>query len=267
MSREQNEVQTIGATRCYGDEWFRELTIKGITFLAPLDQQEDARVLLGMALDADAARRAALTASPQAAPEVELVPGLWVRPGAVICGDHKYECFYYAATGAFPVYRLASPQAQGAEAVGEITGTYDGKGMALVDLDRCPIGTKLYATPQRAPGVDEAMVERAMRARIPGGSEAWVWLFNCEGGIAPEEKHRDWFRRVLTAALTSARVSDEIVERAVNAYFSAGNEGFSPAYRQMADDEGPEWEAATKACMRAALEAALASGPSGVDGG
>lgn len=46
--------------------------------------------------------------------------------------------------------------------------------------------------------VPEAMLERAMRARIPGGSEAWVWLFNCAGGAAPEERHRDWFRRVLS---------------------------------------------------------------------
>lgn len=46
--------------------------------------------------------------------------------------------------------------------------------------------------------VPEAMLERAMRARIPGGSEAWVWLFNCAGGMAPEERHRDWFRRVLS---------------------------------------------------------------------
>lgn len=52
-------------------------------------------------------------------------------------------------------------------------------------------------------GVDEAMVERAMNARIPGGSQAWVWLFNCEGGMQPEEKHRDWFRRVLIAALAA----------------------------------------------------------------
>lgn len=47
----------------------------------------------------------------------------------------------------------------------------------------------------------EAMVERAMRARMPGGAAAWVWLFNCEGGQQPEEKHREWFRTVLSAAL------------------------------------------------------------------
>jgi hypothetical protein len=49
--------------------------------------------------------------------------------------------------------------------------------------------------------VGDEMVERAMNARIPGGAAAWVWLFNCEGGMVPQEKHRDWFRRVLTAAL------------------------------------------------------------------
>lgn len=57
--------------------------------------------------------------------------------------------------------------------------------------------------------VDEAMVERAMRARIPGGSEAWVWLFNCEGGMAPQEKHRDWFRRVVTAAALAQQEKPE----------------------------------------------------------
>ena len=49
--------------------------------------------------------------------------------------------------------------------------------------------------------VTDALVERAMNARIPGGSTAWVWLFNCEGGMAPEDRHRDFFRRVLEAAL------------------------------------------------------------------
>jgi hypothetical protein len=40
----------IGATRHYGgDDWFRELTIGGVTFLAPLDQQEQARHMLAAA--------------------------------------------------------------------------------------------------------------------------------------------------------------------------------------------------------------------------
>lgn len=51
------------------------------------------------------------------------------------------------------------------------------------------------------PEVPDAVLDRAMRAPIPGGSEAWVWLFNCEGGMKPEDKHRDWFRRVLAFAL------------------------------------------------------------------
>jgi hypothetical protein len=41
------DTVTIGATRCYpGDEWFRELTLDGVTFLAPLDQDNEARWLL-----------------------------------------------------------------------------------------------------------------------------------------------------------------------------------------------------------------------------
>lgn len=49
----------------------------------------------------------------------------------------------------------------------------------------------------------DTMLERAMNAGMPGGSQAWVWLFNCEGGMRPEEKHKDFFRRVLNAALAN----------------------------------------------------------------
>ena len=61
----------------------------------------------------------------------------------------------------------------------------------------------LFAHPKDASGnaVTDAMVERAMNTSMPGGSTAWVWLFNCEGGMRPEDKHRDWFRRVLNAAM------------------------------------------------------------------
>ncbi len=54
--------------------------------------------------------------------------------------------------------------------------------------------------PTPGSGVTDVMIEKAMNARMPGGSQAWVWLFNCEGGMQPEQKHRDWFRRVLEAA-------------------------------------------------------------------
>lgn len=50
--------------------------------------------------------------------------------------------------------------------------------------------------------VTERMVDAAMGARMPGGAAAWVWLFNCEGGQQPEEKHREWFRLVLRAAIS-----------------------------------------------------------------
>jgi hypothetical protein len=40
----------IGATRCYGDDdWFREITVDGVTFLAPLDEQDKARHILARA--------------------------------------------------------------------------------------------------------------------------------------------------------------------------------------------------------------------------
>ena len=47
----------IGQTRCFHeDQWFREMTLGGVTFLAPLDQQEAARHIL--------ARLPAATPSP-----------------------------------------------------------------------------------------------------------------------------------------------------------------------------------------------------------
>jgi len=48
-----NEHVSIGATRCYGDDaWFREITIRGITVLVPLDQEDQARHELVRALSA-----------------------------------------------------------------------------------------------------------------------------------------------------------------------------------------------------------------------
>ncbi len=49
--------------------------------------------------------------------------------------------------------------------------------------------------------ITEDMVERAMNTKMPGGSAAWVWLFNCEGGYFPQEKHKEWFRKILKSAL------------------------------------------------------------------
>lgn len=43
----------IGATRNYGGDWFRELTVEGVTFLAPLDEQDKARHVLSTASGAD----------------------------------------------------------------------------------------------------------------------------------------------------------------------------------------------------------------------
>lgn len=61
-------------------------------------------------------------------------------------------------------------------------------------------GIKIVVVDAEAHTLEQA-VDRAMNASIPGGSQAWVWLFNCEGGMAPQDKHREWFRRVLQAAL------------------------------------------------------------------
>lgn len=50
----------VGATRCYGDgEWFREITVEGITFLVPLDQEDAARHILARVKSSQLSRRAA----------------------------------------------------------------------------------------------------------------------------------------------------------------------------------------------------------------
>lgn len=44
---ESDDTVFIQQTRCYpGDEWFREMTVEGVQFLVPLDQQEQARFIL-----------------------------------------------------------------------------------------------------------------------------------------------------------------------------------------------------------------------------
>lgn len=42
------EELVIGAARVYGGEWFRELTWRGVMFLAPLDEEEKARHALAI---------------------------------------------------------------------------------------------------------------------------------------------------------------------------------------------------------------------------
>lgn len=61
LPREGMTNIVIGATRHYGGEaWFRELTVAGVTFLAPLDEQEKARGILS-----------ALTSQPSGGTEAE----------------------------------------------------------------------------------------------------------------------------------------------------------------------------------------------------
>lgn len=58
----------VGQTRCYGDdEWYREITAEGICFLAPLDQQDAARNLIGRGL---APRQPRPQASPAWVPDL-----------------------------------------------------------------------------------------------------------------------------------------------------------------------------------------------------
>lgn len=58
-----------------------------------------------------------------------------------------------------------------------------------------------------AVSVDEAMVERALHARMPGGAEAWVFMFGARGGRAPDREHAEMMRRIITAALTTQHPS------------------------------------------------------------
>lgn len=49
--------------------------------------------------------------------------------------------------------------------------------------------------------VTDAMVEKALHARIPGGSEAWVWIIGQDDGWKPHQAARDVMRAVLEAVL------------------------------------------------------------------
>ena len=65
-----SENMLFGATRCYGDdEWYREITVGGIQFLAPLDQQDVARQYLS-------ARRAERKRAPLYVPSSPEAHGL-----------------------------------------------------------------------------------------------------------------------------------------------------------------------------------------------
>jgi hypothetical protein len=66
-----NAQLIIGATRYYGEnDWFRELTVNGVTFLAPLDEQDKA----GHMLAALAAPKEAEVADPQSCREDDGCP-------------------------------------------------------------------------------------------------------------------------------------------------------------------------------------------------
>lgn len=38
----ESDTVLIGQAVCYGDDWFKELTVEGVTFLAPLDDHQRA---------------------------------------------------------------------------------------------------------------------------------------------------------------------------------------------------------------------------------
>ena len=95
-------------------------------------------------------------------------------------------------------------------------------------LHECQKAPSLPAAGSADQIVTDAMIDRAMNAPIPGGSQAWVWLFNCEGGRRPEEKHKDFFRRVLAAALSAQQSAPErvSVDRALIERFAHGRNSF-----------------------------------------
>lgn len=50
----------------------------------------------------------------------------------------------------------------------------------------------------------EGAVEAALHARIPGGSEAWVWIMRQTDAFLPSDQQRDIARCMVRAALDAA---------------------------------------------------------------
>jgi hypothetical protein len=65
-----------------------------------------------------------------------------------------------------------------------------------------PPPQRALSPPPAARGQDvDALVEAALHARIPGGSEAWVWIMPQTDAFAPSEHQRDIARCMVKAAL------------------------------------------------------------------
>lgn len=69
--------------------------------------------------------------------------------------------------------------------------------------DRAYTADQLRAFGHACRVVDAQMVERALRARVPGGAEVWWWLPQTDqpGNNTPHETARAVMRAALTAAL------------------------------------------------------------------
>lgn len=65
-------------------------------------------------------------------------------------------------------------------------------------------------------GVTEAMVERALMARVPGGSEVWVWIAQ-DDAFKPSQTARDVIHAALKAALPPVAEPGEPVKVAASA--------------------------------------------------
>ncbi len=66
------------------------------------------------------------------------------------------------------------------------------------------LSTRTEELVKASPEVVERAVEAALHARVPGGSEAWVWLPQRDA-FTPSETARDVMRAAVTAALASHR--------------------------------------------------------------
>jgi hypothetical protein len=80
------------------------------------------------------------------------------------------------------------------------------------------IAIRAYIVPV---GVTDALIEKALHARVPGGSEVWHWLPQLDGWT-PHETARDIIRCALEAALQSSppvktAAVDEEVRKAAQA--------------------------------------------------
>lgn len=133
----------------------------------------------------------------------------WQKVDARHCAEHNSNAanFYLIRDAQQDIERLHAEvetlRKRARTAEQELCEECGGNGSGGDHEDDCSKAPSLPSAGSADQIVTDTMIDRAMNAPIPGGSQAWVWLFNCEGGRQPEEKHKDFFRRVLTAALSA----------------------------------------------------------------